>query len=180
MEKDLIKKANRIIIIGGSGSGKTVLSENLAKDLDLPVCHLDGIHHLANWEVRDKEERDTIIFEKINEPKWVMDGTYSSTLKERLAKSDLAIFLDYSSLSQIKGVLSRFIKLKGKERPEMPGCNEKMSFSFLLWVFNWRKNKRVGVIEALNTIDKEKVLIFKSRKSLNKWYKTTFKKNMVI
>ena len=176
----MFENVNRISIIGGSGSGKTVLSENLAKDLDLPVCHLDGIHHLANWEVRDKKERDNIIFEKINEPKWVMDGTYRSTLKDRLKKSDLAIYLDYSSMAQVKGVLGRFIRLKGKERPEMPGCNEKMSFEFLLWVFNWRKNKRAEVVEALNTIDKDKVMTFKSRRQLNKWYKKVFNKKMEI
>ena len=75
---------NRVCIIGGSGTGKTTLANNLGKDLNLPIYHIDGIHHLKNWEIRDKEERDKIILEKINEEKWIMDGTYHSTLKIRL------------------------------------------------------------------------------------------------
>ena len=47
----------RISIIGGPGTGKSTLANNLGKDLNLPVYHLDGIHHLENCKERDKEER---------------------------------------------------------------------------------------------------------------------------
>ena len=58
---------NRICIIGGSGTGKTTLADNLGKKLKLPVYHIDGIHHLKNWEIRDKNERDKMILEiKVN------------------------------------------------------------------------------------------------------------------
>ena len=57
----MIKTANKISIIGGSGTGKTTLAENLGKKLNLPVCHIDGIHHLPNWQIRDKDERDKIM-----------------------------------------------------------------------------------------------------------------------
>ena len=39
-------KVNKVCIIGGSGTGKTTLANNLCKVLNLPVCHIDGIHHL--------------------------------------------------------------------------------------------------------------------------------------
>ena len=61
----MIKNANKISIIGGSGTGKTTLANELGKELNLPVCHIDGIQHLKNWELRDKEERDQIILEKM-------------------------------------------------------------------------------------------------------------------
>ena len=101
------KGISRISIIGGPGTGKTTLADNLGRELNIPVCHIDGIHHIENWGVRDKTERDRIILEKVNESKWVIDGTYRSTLEERLKKSDLIIYLDYSSLAQIKGVLRK-------------------------------------------------------------------------
>ena len=74
-------EANRISIIGGSGTGKTTLATNLGTELNLPIYHIDGIHHLKNWEQRDKQERDQIVLEKIQENKWVIDGTYRTTLK---------------------------------------------------------------------------------------------------
>lgn len=169
---------NRVCIIGGSGTGKTTLANNLGKDLNLPIYHIDGIHHLKNWEIRNKEERDKIILEKINEEKWIMDGTYHSTLKSRLEKSDYIIYLDYSTIAQIKGVLGRFIKNHGKEKPEIPGCEEKMSWKFFWWVVNWRKNKRQFIIENLQEINNDKIQIFKTRKQLNIWYKNNFNKKM--
>lgn len=65
----------RICIIGGSGTGKTTLSNNLSKELNLPVYHIDGIHHLGNWKKRDKEERDRLILERASEEKWIIEGS---------------------------------------------------------------------------------------------------------
>ena len=166
----MIKKANKISIIGGSGTGKTTLSNNLAAELNLPIIHIDAIQHLENWETRDKAERDKIILEKIKENKWIMDGTYSATLKERIQKADIVIYLDYSSFAQIKGILGRYLKNHGKEKKEIPGCKERMSWDFFMWVCNWRKNKRPKIIEDIKQVDSKKVLIFKNRRQLNKWY----------
>ncbi len=175
----MIKTKNRISIIGGSGTGKTTLADNLGKELNIPVYHIDGINHLENWEIRNKAERDKIILEKIKENKWIMDGTYRSTLKRRLEFSDFVIYLDYSTLAQIKGVLGRYIRNHGKERAEIPGCKERMSWKFLLVVLNWRKNKRNEILEIINKLDKDKILIFKNRRQLNKWYKDEFNKKII-
>lgn len=169
---------NKICIIGCSGTGKTTLANNLGKELKLPVYHLDGINYFSNWEARDKNERDKIILEKINEDKWIIDGTYNSTLLQRLEKSDFIIFLDYSSFAQISGVIGRFIKNRGKEKEEIPGCKEQMNSEFFWWVVNWRKNKRNGIIKMINQVDSNKVYIFKNRRQLNKWYKNQFNKKI--
>lgn len=169
--KESIKK---ISIIGGSGTGKTTLADNLAQALNLPVYHIDGINYFKDWEKRDKEQRDKIILEKVSTNEWIMDGTYNSTLMKRLESSDLIIYLDYSSFAQLKGVIGRYRKQHGKERQEIPGCREKISFDFLNWVMHWRKNKRPKILEAINKVDHEKVLIFKNRRVLNKWFKKEF------
>jgi len=176
----MIKKVNKISIIGGSDTGKTTLATNLGKELNLPVCHIDGIHHLENWRVRDKEERDKILLEKINEPKWVIDGTYRSTLKQRLQKSEYIIYLDYSPLAHVRGVMGRYLKNHGKEKQEIPGCKEQMSLEFFFVALNWRKNKRESILEALEGIDKDRILVFKNRKKLNKWYKEQFGKKIEV
>ena len=172
--------AKKIAVIGGSGTGKTTLTTNLKEDLNLPVIHIDGIQHFENWKKRDNEERDKIILEKMNADSWIMDGTYTSTLKERIKQAELVIYLDYSRISQVTGVLKRYLKNPGKEKPEIPGCNEQMTWSFLKWVWNWRKNKRKIVLDAINEVKPSEILIFKSRRQLNKWYYNTFKHKMKI
>lgn len=176
----MLKDKSKIAVIGGSGNGKTTLTNNLGRMLNLPVYHIDGMNYLENWVPRDKEERDKMILSKIKENKWVIDGTYHATLKQRLENADFIIFLDYSSLAQIKGVLQRFRKQGGKEKPEIPGCKEKLDLKFLKFVWNWRKDKRKDIIENLKSIDKNKVVIFKNRNQLNRWYYKQFNEKMVI
>lgn len=168
----------RVCIIGGSGTGKTTLSNNLSRELNLPIYHIDGIHHLKDWKIRDTAERDRIILEKVEEPRWIIDGTYRSTLQQRLEKADYIIYLDYSSFAQVRGVMKRFIRNHGKEKEEIPGCKEQMTWKFFWFVVNWRKTKRTEIIEKINKVDSSKVHIFKNRRQLNKWYKETFGKKM--
>lgn len=111
------------------------------------------MNYFSNWKARDKKERDKIILEKMSEDKWIMDGTYNSTLPQRLKNSDFIIFLDYSWFDQISGVLRRYIKNQGKEKEEIPGCKEQMNWEFFWWVVNWRKNKRKQIAkEVINVI----------------------------
>lgn len=176
----MIKNVNKISIIGGPGSGKSTLATNLGKELNIPVCHIDSIHHLENWQVRDKQERDKIISEKISETKWIMDGTYRSTLETRIQNSDCVIFFDYSTIAKIKGILTRYFKNKGKEKPDIPGCKEKMSFTFLWFTVKWNYTKRKQVLATVERNNDREIIIFKNRKQLNKWYKEEFGKEIKL
>ena len=42
------------------------------------------------------------------------------------------------------------------------------------------KNKRKDIFKYLNNVDKNKVLIFRRRKDLNKWYRNQFNTNIEI
>ena len=87
---------NRISIIGGSGSGKSTLSTILSKELGLPAVHLDAINFNPNWKEIDKQERDKIISAKSKEDKWIIDGNYNKTLKERLDPTFVKYVLTYN------------------------------------------------------------------------------------
>ena len=162
---------NRISIVGGSGSGKSTLCNLLSKELNLPAVHLDGINFNANWTQIDKSKRDKIIIEKTLEEKWIIDGNYNKTLKERFEKADLIIWLDYSTFTQLKGIFKRYLNMHHRERPEIPGCKERLNFDFIKYVITYNKKKRPIIEEYLKDISKEKILIFKKQKDLNKWIK---------
>ena len=162
---------NRISIIGGSGSGKSTLATILSRELDIPAIHLDAINYNANWVEIDQTEREKIILKKSNEEKWIIDGNYNKTLKERLDKADLVIWLDYSSLAHLRGFLKRLIKYSNKDKPELPGCKERFNFTFLKYVISYNRKKRPQVLQILENVPSEKILIFKKQKDLNNWLK---------
>ncbi len=162
---------NKIAIVGAPGTGKTTLSNKLSKIYGIEATHIDGIHHMKDWQIRDKEERDRMILEVVKKDKWIIDGTYKSTLKQRFEAADLIIWLDYSSLAQIKGVMSRYLRNRNKEKAEIPGCREKMDKEFFTYVLKYNKEKRKFIVNNLEGIDKSKVIIFKNRRQLTKWLK---------
>lgn len=160
---------NRIAIVGAPGTGKTTLANNLSEILKIEATHIDGIHHLENWQPRDKKERDEIILDIVAKEKWIIDGTYKSTLRPRFEKADLIIWLDFSSIAQLKGIMQRYLKNKDKEKPEIPGCKEKMDKEFFSYVAKYNKTKRKYIVENLEGINKEKILILKNRRQVNRW-----------
>lgn len=162
---------NRISIVGGSGSGKSTLCNILSKELNLPAIHLDGINFNANWVEIDKTERDKIISSKALEDKWIIDGNYTKTLKQRFERADLIIWLDYSTFTLLKGIFKRFLKTRNKEREEIPGCKERLNFTFIKYVATYNKKKRHIIVDYLKDISKDKILVFKKQQDLNNWLK---------
>ena len=175
-----MKNNKRISIIGGPGTGKSTLANNLERETNLPVYHLDGIHYLENWVPIGRDKRDKIILEKVKEARWIMDGTYTSTLNERIEASDLVIFLNYSTTARIKGIISRYLKNKGQEKLDIPGCKEKMNWEFIKCTIKWSKTKKKTINEILVEHEDKNILVFNRRKKLNKWYEKEFNKKIEI
>ncbi len=171
----------RIAILGGPGTGKSTLAKNLGKELNLPIYHLDGINFLENWKEVGKEKRDKIILEKASQDKWIIEGTYKKTLKFRLERCDIAIFLDYSTFAKIKGIVKRYIKNKGKIKEEVPGCKERLEYNFFKYTLNFNKKVAKEIKNMLTEFyGKKKILIFKNKKELNKWYMIKFNKKISL
>lgn len=168
-KNNILENVSRISIIGGSGSGKSTLANILSKKLDIPAIHLDAINYKENWAEIDKAERDKEIEEKAREDKWIIDGNYNKTLMQRLENADLVIWLDYSTYAQLKGVLKRYIQNHNREKEELPGCKERFNLKFYKYVLTYNKKKRPEVVRMIEKIPREKVIIFKKQKDLNRW-----------
>ena len=67
---------------------------------------------------------------------WVIDGNYDKLKKtERLALSDIIIFLNFNRFNCLARAIKRYIKYHGKTRESLPdNCPEKLDFEFIKWI----------------------------------------------
>ena len=55
---------------------------------------------------------------------------------------------------QLKGVLKRYFKTRNNERPEIPGCKERLDFNFINYVATYNKKKRHVIVDYLKDVPK--------------------------
>ena len=126
----------RIMIIGGSGAGKSTFARRVGAALDLPVHHLDALHFLPGWIERDVQERNAMFAEVVAGDRWVTDGNYSGTWGFRVPEAELIIRLQIPLWRRVFRIIRRSWTLKGQTRADLAqGCPEKFGWSTVefLW-----------------------------------------------
>lgn len=149
----------RVAIIGSGGSGKSTLAIEIGRRLELPVHHLDKLFWSPNWVERPQQEWQELQESLCSKPTWVMDGNYGGTMDVRLTACDTIIFLDMPRVLCLWRVTKRFFKYRGKVRPDMTqGCEERLTREFLLWVWNYPKDKKPEILARLETLKSTKTV----------------------
>ena len=163
----------RILIIGCGGAGKSTLARQLGEKLNLPVVHLDKLFWKPGWVESVPEEIDAKIFAEMGKPRWIMDGNFNRTMPERVKRCDTIIYLDFSRVTCLMGVLKRVITTYGTVRPDMgEGCPERFDLEFLQWVWNYNKNKREGNYRLLNEATHAQTIVLKNRRMVKKFLRS--------
>ena len=169
----------RILLIGCSGAGKSTLSIKLAEILDLPVLHLDAVYWNEGWVPTPKSEFKEKLQMALEEPAWIIDGNFNSTIEMRSRYADLIIFLDFPNWLCLSRVLKRVWTYKGATRPDMAeGCNEKIDWEFAKFIWTYPKKKRPGVLEMLGKMNVD-TLILQSPKEVDLWLRTIERKKVM-
>lgn len=128
----------RVMIIGGSGSGKSTVARRLGDITGLPVIHIDKFFWQPGWVERPKAERDRLMRDAIASDRWIIDGNYSSTFDQRAARADTIVFLDIATARRVARVVWRTATHFGRNRPDMTeGCPERLDADYLDFVVNW-------------------------------------------
>lgn len=163
---EVLLGAQRVLVIGCSGGGKSTLSRKLSQRFSWDYLSIDrDVLWLAGWRQRSKEEQLSRIAQLIEGDRWVMDGTNPSTFDRRVPRSDIVIWVRMPRHLNIWGILGRWGKYLGRTRPEMaPGCPERVTWEFFRFVWTWERAFAPLVIEALERSAGDKpILILTSR-----------------
>lgn len=140
----------KVLVIGAGGAGKSTFARRLGAALRLEVIHLDRHYWRPGWVEPSKDEWRQLVAELCQREAWVMDGNYSGTLAERLAACDTVVFLDLPRTLCLWRVLKRRVVYRAGRRPDMaPGCPERFSLEFMLWVWNYARRSRPKVVARL-------------------------------
>ena len=126
----------KIAVMGYSGAGKSTLARALGERYHCPVLHLDQVQFLPGWQERDRGEALARVGAVLSRPSWVIDGNYRGlALEERLDRADRIVFLALPALTCLRQAVARFLRYRGRVRPDMAaGCMEKLDREFVWWV----------------------------------------------
>lgn len=150
----------KIMIIGSGGSGKSTLARGLGEKLKIEVFHLDTLLWKPNWEPVPREKQIEIQNELIQKERWIIDGNYGGTMDIRFEAADTIIFLDISRVICIYRAIKRYFQYKRKSRADMvEGNNERFSWNFYKWIWNYPQDKRPGILKRLAEYSPEKNII---------------------
>ncbi|QFK70566.1 DNA topology modulation protein [Pradoshia sp. D12] len=139
----------KIMLIGSGGSGKSTLARQLGEKLNINVYHLDSLFWKPKWVGVPKEEQIQVQYELVTKEYWIIDGNYSSTMDIRINAADTIIFLDIPRTICIYRAFKRMFQYQNKTRPDMgEGCEERFSFEFLKWIWEYPKKQKTKTVSV--------------------------------
>lgn len=106
----------RILVLGVPGAGKSHLARRLGEILRLTPVHLDRLLASPSVGNQPREEWEAVMRDLTSEPRWIIDGHYSSTLPIRMAAADTVVLLDVS----VARCIWRVWRRQGTKRPDWP------------------------------------------------------------
>jgi adenylate kinase family enzyme len=102
----------RVVVVGTSGAGKTVMAKRIASALDLRFIELDRLHWKRNWEaltVTNPDEFVRRVSAATSGDGWVCDGNYGLVRDLIWRRATNLVWLDYSRAVVMHRVIKRSI-----------------------------------------------------------------------
>jgi adenylate kinase family enzyme len=159
----------RIMIIGGSGTGKSTLAREIGTRLDLPLVHLDRHYWSPGWVAPEPVEWRRRVAELAARDAWVMDGNYSSTFDLRVPRAHALVWLDLPRWVYFPRAVKRLVANYGRERGDIgPGCPERFDADFLFnWVWNYPSRTRPRTLQLVQDLATTKrVVVLRRRREV--------------
>ena len=122
----------RICVVGPSVSGKSTLACAIGRARGLPVIHLDQLFHRPNtdWQPRPESEFIALHDEAIQGDRWVIDGSYSRCLPQRLERATGLILLDTSTPTSLFRYFRRSW-FEQSRRGALEGCSDRVKLEMI-------------------------------------------------
>ncbi len=156
----------RAVVIGCSGSGKSVFSRKLRDVTGLTLYYLDMIWHKPDGTNILRDEFDEKLRSIMSRDSWIIDGNYQRTLETRIKACDTVFLFDLPTETCIEGALSRI----GKKREDMPWFENELDPQFRQWIESFRENRLPEIYKLLEKYKNgRQIVVFRTREQADKF-----------
>ena len=168
----------RIAIIGTTGSGKSVLSEQLAHTLSLPPIELDALFWMPDWQPALIELFQFRVEAATSAEGWIIAGNYSQVRDLVWRRADTLIWLDFSLPLVLWRLLRRTVwRIMRREDLWNTGNQETVRKAFfsrhsiLLWALKTHRRNRERFRADVDSgaYGELDVQVFRSPGELRRW-----------
>ncbi len=168
-------KYNKILVVGGIGSGKTTLAKKLSKILNIKHYELDNIAYKTRdiWVKSDYPERKKKLNRIFKRKTWILEGFYSTPWTHSVyKKADLVIILDVKKTKAKIRVFKRFLKRKLlMKKNKKINKSLKGMIKIIKHINLERYEKKIKRIKRVAKKHSKKYIILKDKKEIKEFIK---------
>lgn len=166
--------ADRILVYGVTGSGKSTAALRLGEVTGLPVTLVDELTWLPAWVPVDPEIQLALIDEITAQDRWVLDSAYGAWLDVVLPRVDLVVGLDYPRWFSLQRLVRRTAHGVVTGQPRCNGNTETLRHalsrdSIVRWHVGSFSRKRARMRGWAASADAPRTLLFSSAGQLEAW-----------
>ena len=160
----------KIAVLGYAGSGKTYLSDYIAKKKNIPVLHLDSLKWDKEWKPIDNRLVLPKVSEFMENNDWIIDGYYDYLYyDERLEQADMIILL----LLPRTTCFYRAVRRTKQRRQE--GYKNDLNWWFVKFtLFGCRNKERRQTYDGITEKYKDKTVVLKTGRQVDEFTKTLY------
>jgi adenylate kinase family enzyme len=170
------QQPRRILVLGSTGAGKTMLALRVSAALGVPHVELDALHWGPHWTKRDTFEAEAAAW--IARDAWVIDGGYGDITRAAWPRAELVVWLDLPFVRVFFNQFRRsFRRIVGRE--EIFGGNRETfrgyflsRNSLLLWLVRTHRAKGRFYSQLAGQHPEVALLRLRSHRAADAWLAT--------
>ncbi len=139
--------ADRILVYGVTGSGKTTMAREIAARTGLPWHEIDNLTWEPGWVIVPVDEQRRRVAAICAGERWILDTAYGAWLEVPLERVQLIVALDYLRWRSLWRLIRRTLLRNLDQKPICNGNTESLRQTFsrnsiILWHFQSFGRKR--------------------------------------